>query len=130
MCGIACREADKECNPFRVKCIPVSPSQGSAPRATLGSVIASLQDEAARKMSKLQAPKGTPRGSQVLSVPQRSSFEGKRKPASLGDGVCLRCHPPPGCANGEDRHGDHEANRLLRDADRGYRRPFTIPERI
>jgi len=26
--------------------------------------------------------------------------------------------------------GDHEANRLLRDADRGYRRPFCIPERI
>ena len=25
--------------------------------------------------------------------------------------------------------GDHEANRLLR-ADRGYRRPFIIPERI
>jgi len=25
--------------------------------------------------------------------------------------------------------GDHEANRLLRDADRGYWRPFTIPER-
>lgn len=26
--------------------------------------------------------------------------------------------------------GDREANRLLRDADRGYRRPFTIPEHI
>ena len=26
--------------------------------------------------------------------------------------------------------GDHEANRLLRDADRGYRRPFVIPERV
>jgi len=26
--------------------------------------------------------------------------------------------------------GDAEANRLLRDADRGYRRPFRIPEQV
>jgi Oxidoreductase family, C-terminal alpha/beta domain len=30
----------------------------------------------------------------------------------------------------EEVIGDHEANCLLRDADRGYRRPFIIPERV
>jgi hypothetical protein len=26
--------------------------------------------------------------------------------------------------------GDDEANRLLRDADRGYREPFVVPEKV
>ena len=30
----------------------------------------------------------------------------------------------------EEVIGDREANRLLRDADRGYRRPFVVPERV
>ena len=38
--------------------------------------------------------------------------------------------PPNFDPKTEQVTGDHEANRLLRDADRGYRGPFTIPERI
>jgi hypothetical protein len=43
--GIVRRAADERCNPFRVRGIHVATSQGSARRATLGSVISSLQDE-------------------------------------------------------------------------------------
>ncbi len=54
MCGIERGEGDERCNPFRVECISASAPQGSARRATLGSVISSFQDRGPRKMSKLQ----------------------------------------------------------------------------
>jgi hypothetical protein len=48
-------ETDERRNPFRVECIWSSASQGSARRATLGSVISSLQDGSPRQMSKAQS---------------------------------------------------------------------------
>jgi len=54
MCGIERGEGDERCNPFRVECISALAPQGSARRATLGSVISSFQDRGPRRMSKLQ----------------------------------------------------------------------------
>jgi hypothetical protein len=61
LCGIERYDGDERCNPFRVEGIAASASQGSARRATLGSVISSFQDGSPPEMSKLQGQAPTVR---------------------------------------------------------------------
>ena len=49
----------------------------------------------------------------------------KPKGAKLGLGRALRFDPET-----EQVIGDDEANKLLRDGDRGYRAPFVVPEEV